>query len=565
MFSSIKSFIVGHKIIAAVLAVVVVGGGYMVVKAFGGSSSTPTYVLAKVTRGDLVTTISGTGQIEANQQIDLKFQSSGTVRSVAKAQGQSVRAGDVIASLDSRSAGVSLAQARASLASAQANYDKVINGATPTDISSSQAAVDAARQNLIGKLLEVYATVDNQMRTTADQFFFSPKSDTPQFGINYTTGGNTVVFTIDDVNLKIKVSGEHGQANRVLKSWQNSLAKLSLSTTDIDAYITEANANIAFFAQYFNNLTTAVYQISETTQYPTVVSGYKSDVGSARSTITTTATSLASSEASYTSAKIALTQKTAPARSEDVETARASLESANASYQNALLTYDNTLLKAPFDGQIGTLDIKVGEQASSGTAVGTLITQENYAQISLNEVDVAKVKVNDTAEITFDALSDLKIKGHVAEVDSVGAITSGVVNYGVKVALDSQDDRIKPGMSVSVVITASSKQGALVVPNSAVKSDTRGSYVQVLPGVATTGPVTTKTAPVSKAVTTGVSNDTSTEITSGLSEGDIIIIRTTTNGKTTATTRTSSTNNRQFGGGAAVGGAPSSGSRTNSR
>lgn len=549
MLIGIKKYIITHKIISGVVVLILIGG-YFAVQAFAGGTATPTYTLAKVTRGNLVTTISGTGQIEANQQIDLKFQSSGTIRSIVASQGDTVQVGEVIATLDQRSAGAALTQARSALTSAQASYDKVINGATATDVSISAATVDAARQSLIGKILETYTTADNLMRTVAYKFFINPKSDSPQFGVNYSSGNTNTTFYISDSSAVIKVAQKHSQANKTLTSWGESLQKLSLTTENIDAYILEANANIAFYAQYFNDLSAAVYGLEESAQFQTVINGYKNDASGARNSINSAATSLASSQASYTSAKLQYSQKVAPARQEDISTAQASLESAKASYQNALLTYDNTILKAPFVGQIGTLSLKIGDQASSGTSVGTLITPDSYAKISLNEVDVAKVKVGDEATITFDALSDITMKGRVAEVDSVGAVTSGVVNYGVKIALETQDARIKPGMSVSVVITANSKQDALIVPNAAVKSDTRGSYVQILPGIKTVGQVTSKEKPMPKAVTTGVSNETSSEIISGLEEGDVIIIRTTTGAKSTAVTKTSSTNQRTMGAGA---------------
>lgn len=162
------------------------------------------------------------------------------------------------------------------------------------------------------------------------------------------------------------------------------------------------------------------------------------------------------------------------------------------------------------------------------------------AEISLNEVDVAKVKVGQKVTLTFDAISDLTIAGDVSEIDTIGTVTQGVVYYNVEIVFNTQDSRVKPGMSVSSAIITDMKQDVLLVPNSAVKSDNSGQqYVQMLQN----------NVPVNQTVETGFSNDTMTEITSGLKEGDKVVTQTiTASTATTATTQTTS-QNRSTGGG----------------
>ncbi|MEK7094002.1 MAG: HlyD family efflux transporter periplasmic adaptor subunit, partial [Patescibacteria group bacterium] len=155
---------------------------------------------------------------------------------------------------------------------------------------------------------------------------------------------------------------------------------------------------------------------------------------------------------------------------------------------------------------------------------------QQFAEISLNEVDAAKIKVGQKATLTFDAIEDLSIAGQVAEVDAIGTVSQGVVTYNVKVAFDTQDDRVKGGMTANAAVIIDMKTNILSVPSAAVKTQGEQTYVQILEG--TTGEknnqgVTSKNTPSQQIVETGISNDTLVEIVSGLHEGDQVVVRTT--------------------------------------
>ena len=215
--------------------------------------------------------------------------------------------------------------------------------------------------------------------------------------------------------------------------------------------------------------------------------------------------------------------------------------------QNALADYT---IRAPFDGVIALVNSKVGDPASSGTAIATIITNQQIAQISLNELDAAKIKAGQKVNLTFDAIDSLEITGKVAQIDAIGTVSQGVVSFTVKIVLDTQDQRIKAGMSVNTTIITNVKTDVLTVPNSAVKTNSNsGSYVQILDASG---------QPQNVIVQIGLADDTNTEIISGLNEGDKVITQTITSASTTAS-QTSSTANRGaggFGGGAgSLGGA----------
>lgn len=175
-------------------------------------------------------------------------------------------------------------------------------------------------------------------------------------------------------------------------------------------------------------------------------------------------------------------------------------------------------VRAPFAGILATFEGKKGDSVSSSTVLGTLVTKEQLAKISLSEVDIAKITIDQKATLTFDAIPDITATGRVGEIDTIGTQSQGVVTFTATIALDTNDPRIKPGMTVSASIITNTRTDVLLVPNSAVKNNGDIHTVVVLDekvGV-----------PRKQVVRIGLSNDESTEIKDGLTENQTIVIRT---------------------------------------
>ena len=221
----------------------------------------------------------------------------------------------------------------------------------------------------------------------------------------------------------------------------------------------------------------------------------------------------------------------------------------------AIKLADYTIV-SPFAGTLSAVSGKVGTNAGSA-AVATIITNQNIAELSVNEVDAAKLALGQKATLTFDAIDSLTLTGTVAEIDTAGTVSQGVVSYGVKISLDTQDSRIKSGMTVNATTQTAVHPNVLIVPLSAVKTVNGFSYVQVFnPALPTSGGiagVVSPTAPTQVPVTVGISDDTNVEILSGLTAGEQIVTRTTT-GTTAATTAARTTGTAATTGAARTGG-----------
>jgi HlyD family secretion protein len=221
-----------------------------------------------------------------------------------------------------------------------------------------------------------------------------------------------------------------------------------------------------------------------------------------------------------------------------LEAAEKNVETSAASYQNSLSDASKRKVVSPLDGTANAINVKNGDDlgrlssnsnSSAPIIIGNLGTLK--AQVEVNEVDISNVSIGQKVSLTFSAINGLTSTGKVEKMDSLGTLTSGVVTYNVTIGFDSLDQRVKPEMSVSAAIITGVKQDAILVPNSAVKTQNGNSYVQMLSGQ----------TPENKTVEIGLSNDTQTEIVSGINVGDKVVTQTISG--TSASSSSNSRNN----------------------
>ena len=140
--------------------------------------------------------------------------------------------------------------------------------------------------------------------------------------------------------------------------------------------------------------------------------------------------------------------------------------------------------------------------------------------MSIDELDIRKVKVGQKVAVTADAFEGQSFSGTVTNVSLESTYSNGVSTYPVTVTLDETGDLL-PGMNVDGVITLEEANGVLAIPVDALM---RGNRVYVKDETVTEqqGPVPAGFRSVE--VETGLTNDSYVEIKSGLSEGDVVYV-----------------------------------------
>lgn len=514
---------------------IILGLWYFWPKFFGIGGSTVNYVTAKIQKGTVSATVSGSGQIQASDQLDIKPQTDGRITSLPVKINQEIKNGDTIAIIDQQTAANSLAQAKAQYEQAQANYDKLMAGATQNDIASSQLSVESAQNNLDKAKRDYDSTVSSQQQSV-------DKALSSLLNSGLTLNPSDTLTTAS-VTLSGNYTGtDQGNYNVSLYQGSGGLYYAVTGLGNINGLITRG-LDIPLGNGLYINFSASGYLSPSTTwtvQVPNAKGGsyinnlqaYNSALQSQKDALNNAQDSIDSAQLQLSQTQLSYSTKTSPPTASDMASAKAQITSARSQLANAQTAYENTILKAPFNGVIAALNFELGDKVTAGTAIATVITHQQVAKITLNEVDAAKVKVGQKATMTFSAIDGLEMTGTVAQVDTLGTVSQNVVNYNIKIVLDTQNDQIKPGMSVSATIITDTKQDVLNVPSAAVKSSNGQSYVQIM----------NNGKPQQVQVTVGLEGESATEISGDIKEGDEVV--TQTNSSSSKSSNSSSSSQR---------------------
>jgi HlyD family secretion protein len=227
-----------------------------------------------------------------------------------------------------------------------------------------------------------------------------------------------------------------------------------------------------------------------------------------------------------------------------VDASKFSVVSAEASLKEANENLTKTSIYAPMTGTVSMLLVELGERvAGTNLMAGTDIMRvadlsKMEAQVQVNENDIVRVSLGDTANIEVDAYLDHKFKGIVTEIansaKTTGVSADQVTNFDVKirVLLDPNEKisenkyPLRPGMSATVDILTETKSGILTVPIQAVttRTDTTSTSKKITKEDVRTLVFTTDGKySFAKDVKTGIQDNNYIEITSGLADSVKII------------------------------------------
>jgi len=229
------------------------------------------------------------------------------------------------------------------------------------------------------------------------------------------------------------------------------------------------------------------------------------------------------------------------------ESAEFSVKSSEASLKEANENLVKTTVYSPMTGTISSLLVELGERVvGANMMTGTEVLRvadlnRMEVVVDVNENDIIRVKLGDTAIVEVDAYLDRDFKGVVTEIansaNTLGTTSDQVTNFKVRILIlkESYDDLIteknpspfRPGMSASVDIYTSSKTGVLTVPIQAVttRTDTTNTDPAAQDEIRTLVFVSDGTYALARDVKTGIQDNVNIEILSGLTEGEDVIVQ----------------------------------------
>ena len=194
-------------------------------------------------------------------------------------------------------------------------------------------------------------------------------------------------------------------------------------------------------------------------------------------------------------------------------TAKASVDSAKAVLDSATNNLNNTVIKAPISGYVASKNGNVGQIAAVGSPMFSIKNTEGVnAEIYVTESVIPYINVGTKTSVSVNSASMTDIKGEVTVVNTVKNPQTGL--YTVRIKIDNEDDKLKIGMMADVVLETQSKTGVIIIPSDSIIQDDDGYYVYVVK----------ENIAEKRVITIGITNNDFTEVTSGLSADETVVV-----------------------------------------
>ena len=459
-----------------------------------------TYAETTPVRQDVSNSLSGTGTLNPANTYTVKSLVDGKILTGGFEEGDKVEEGDVLYTIDSSDASTNLEKASIALQQAQRSYDKTVDlQYVRAEVDGTVSSLKVAKGDQVTSGQEV-AVIRDSSKMLLNLLF--PAADAANFSVGQSADVmldgtfETLKGTITAITGTDELSTGNLLARTVTIRVNNAggLTTAQAATASVNGVSSIASATFAYQAER-----TLTAQAGGTVSAINVQEGDAVSKGDI------------------------LIELTGDDLTESIQSASESLRSAEISMQNQQDNMSNYTITSPISGTIIEKDAKQGDALTSGSTL-CVIYDLSYLEMVINvdELQIGALSVGQKVQITADAVADKTYVGTVTRVSMKGSSSGGTTTYPITIRIDNTDG-LRPGMNANAEIVVAEANNALVVPNAAV---IRGGYVLVSkksPSAANA--VEDMDAPegyVYVKVETGVSDDSYTEIKSGLQEDDTV-------------------------------------------
>jgi len=531
------------KIIYLVIIILIVGVGvyYFFVRNNGEEP-----LLETVARGTVVREVSESGTVSISEEINLSFKTTGDIAQIPVVVGDQVTAGQTVARLATTELVIALREAEAKLQVAQANYDKLIAGASPEEIKVSEAKVQAAQvtlnnaqQNLADVEAEAAEDLDNAYEDALNTLddtelkLYNAYQKTRDVQRTYFSASDQTSLTVVENKNKVEDAWEAVavQKDAAHEDPTQDVIDTALSVAEAELAITKAaleTIRLKTETVTYRDEVSAADKTSLDTHRANIVTAYTNVVNDQQtiattkldntSSINTAKAEKASAEASLQKAENELALVKADPQAADIALAEAEIRQAESAVALANNAIREATLKSPVAGQVTDVYKEVGETTQVTDAVVTVLPRgELQIEVDIYEEDIVEVVVGDPVAITLVAFPNESLAGSVVAIDPAEKIINEVVYYEVTIGFDETREKIKSGMTADIVVETERKENVLVIPKRALKRDGTRTLVRI--ARADTGVLE------EREVVIGLEGDNDLiEVLSGLTEGEQVVV-----------------------------------------
>ena len=442
-------------------------------------------VIAIVERTTLENTIPITGSLAALQDVQLSAKAEGRVVAVNAREGDYVHKGEVLVAQDVTDLQANVAQAQAGIQSALAKVSQAI--------SNEQIQVTGAREGVQQAQAQVAGAKQNLLKLQ--------RGARPQ---EVLQGQNSL--------LSAKASRDNAliTLNRDKSLFQQgAIAKAELDT-----------------AQTSYDVSVAQYKNAQQALSLTVEGSRREDVASAQDQLSQQETVLQNAIANVRLVSV---------RRDDILAAQAAVAQAKATLAFNEQQLANAYIRSPFDGLVATRSVEPGQIASPGTPLMQVVNVKTvYYEPTISETDYTDVHTGTPVQVNIDAYPGRTFNGTVAAV--FPAANTSDRGFTLRVNVPNPNNVLRPGMFARGSLVSKIAKDVTVVPTSALVTTTSGNGLEL--NTSSNDPIngglqepSQHVVVVSEAgtaeirpVRTGITNMSSTQIVSGVTAGEKIVV-----------------------------------------
>lgn len=459
-------------VIVIVAAVII---GFFACSAGGNNQMTGYNEVTAETR-DITTYLEFTGNIEAVDVVNVYPDTSGKILDVLVEEGDDVKAGDVIALLDSGDVEYNIQLKEASLALTKRTNEY--------NIKDSQNSLDNMNEQIDNGLNSSINTAEKAL-LNAQQSYMDAADAYNEAQVNYENDDTAAI-----ASAKQQVKSAEASYNNAHSQWEDHMLTDEMLTT-YSVSLTNANDSLKRAREDAKKAVEDAYEafVKAELSLQDAEKDYETTVLSVSQNLETTQNALEKTQA--------LTS---------TETSEMEL----AHLKDSLADYT---IYATLDGCVTKLNAKAGEYTATASPMAEITNFETMqVSVKIDEYDIAQVQEGDPVEIYVNAL-DKYYEGKIASISRVAVIQNDISYLEAIVEFDA-DDAIRSGLSAEVKLIKADEKGVVALPVSAIEYNADNTaYVRVMDAEGNMQ---------QKSVSLGVSDGTWVQITEGVASGDVV-------------------------------------------
>lgn len=464
------------SVIPIVLLAVFAGWKLLDLRAIQASGAVSEQRTAVVNKGTIAITLSGSGPLSASSRSELTAEVGGKVTENNLEEGKAVKAGDVLLTIESEEAELSLKKMENTVLQKEQAYlnqqDQVssLNLKAPFSGKVTDISVKAGDNVNSGAVL---LTIANESSLLARVQFTNAASESIK-------GASSIQLHIPEYSSTLSARVE-----KAVQLGDDVEATLIIENPGALSPGTKVWAEVSTLDGVFTSEQVALEGIEQEV-IRAQSSGFIENVHVSENQRVSAGTQL-----------MTITNDNLPL---DLENARLQMEEAEYNLEQARLDFEKHQIVAPFDGfVVSVTDIALGDTVKAGTAVAVLIDTNQFSfDINIDELDISQVQKGQEVSVTVEALEETinnPLKGVVSAVALEGTSNNGVTSYPVTITLEGRDG-LRSGMNVDGEIQVVEKKNVIMVPLEAVQKRGANYTVWVKREGAPAAQASVDTAPV---------------------------------------------------------------------